>query len=529
MKNIVRQKSISGLCACLALWLASCSVEDKGNYDLVDVNEVKVEGIESGYTKLSKVDNLVIKPEITGTVDGENLDNYEYTWKIQKERENSYTTIGTEKDLDWKVDVEAGSYSVFLVIKDKSTDLEWISSTGLTVSTSFTKGFLLLGEDENGEVRMDMVVMPAGRDTTVAERVFNNSELKLREPRQILFTGGTYSNQRLWLMAGDSNIRLTSTTSASVKDEKDHPEFTPLGDFNDLGVVETDFEHASPMHIRDLFPRQDGTLRSALSRGYITDDMIVYASVIQAEYFSTPINRYSSKDTKLFKPYPLAFMPGTGRMGLNPMFYDLDKQRFVRSDGAVYAVSSCLELKDQPSDPFPWNQEGTGRTIVYGENGYDSGKGDSYAIMKDTEDNYFIYRFLCPSQPYSYYVPSKKGFYQIDKTVAVDFDKATMYTFSSSKTVIVYAVGSKLYAYDYGRKQFFVRDMGAPITCLESEYSSAYSTSDIIVATYDSATHKGVVCKLTVAGGNNEVTIEDKPREVWPVNLKVKDIEWKNS
>ena len=49
------------------------------------------------------------------------------------------------------------------------------------------------------------------------------------------------------------------------------------------------------------------------------------------------------------------------------------------------------------------------------------------------------------------------------------------------------------------------------------------------VATYDGSTDKGVVKKMDVGGGNNAVTLEERPREIWPVTMKVVDIQWKNA
>ena len=72
-------------------------------------------------------------------------------------------------------------------------------------------------------------------------------------------------------------------------------------------------------------------------------------------------------------------------------------------------------------------------------------------------------------------------------------------------------------------------DLGAEITCLEAEYCSTASAGDLIVATYDAGTHKGVVRKLEIGGNNDEVKIIERPREIWDVTMKVKAIEWKDA
>ena len=149
--------------------------------------------------------------------------------------------------------------------------------------------------------------------------------------------------------------------------------------------------------------------------------------------------------------------------------------------------------------------------------------------MKDEEGHYYIYTFRTQDSDDWWYYSTKKGCYEVDFAMAQGFNEASHYMFSSAKSVVVYAVGSMLWAYDYSRKQITSMDLGAEITCLEAEYCSTRSLSDFIVATYDAGTHKGVVRKLQIGGGNDEVKIIEKPREIWDVTMKVKFIEWKDA
>ncbi len=515
-------KNILFLLLALLMW-TSCDVEDKGHYDYTELNGVTIEGIESTYEKKSKIDELIIEPQIKGSILGEDDSNYEYSWFIVYGN-YQHRILSTEKDLKWKVDLDEGTHTIYFQIIDKSTGLQWIKSTALKVTTFYTKGFLLFGDTETGECRLDMVTMPVGQDTAVAENIYDNSAFHLSNARGMIFSGSNYSNpvvKSLWLLSEDVDIKITSGSY-----------FADAGEFNELGIIETDAEHISPIRIKDFFPHQNANgIRNHRYRGFITEDMIVMKTMIGSsiDYFSTPVNLYKGS-SKLFKPYPLAFVRGAaGYYSVTPMFYDMDEQCFVRANSGYSTTDYCMKLSDGKADPFPWNQKDSLRTIVYGENGYEMNDGDSHAIMKNEKGDYFIYVFKTPDSDYSWYSPTKKGGYEVDLGMALGFNEASHYMFSSAKSVVVYAVGSVLWAYDYSRKQITSMDLGSEITCLEAEYCSTRSLSEFIVATYDAGTHKGVVRKLEIGGGNDDVKIVERPKEIWDVTMKVKFIEWKDA
>lgn len=140
------------------------------------------------------------------------------------------------------------------------------------------------------------------------------------------------------------------------------------------------------MKVADQFPHQGiyGKAYDTSNRGFITEDGVFANSIISGEIFASPINRYESSSTKLFKPYPLGFCNPYGRMSA-VVFYDMDAECFVYLKNMYTKV--CAKMTETPG-AFPWEQNK--RTIVYGENG----PVNSYALMKSTENNtdYFIYQ-----------------------------------------------------------------------------------------------------------------------------------------
>ena len=155
---------------------------------------------------------------------------------------------------------------------DKSTGLEWITSTGVTVFSELTQGWLVLGELPDKEVRMDMVVSKPrqGKGDTLVfiENIFDNSELHLKGARGLIFTGYRgikVPAVQLYLMTDDRDFRLTWGNN-----------FWPVAEFHEFSAVEEQEVSRETPRIRDMFPRQanvnyslGNTMRSYTSRGVV--------------------------------------------------------------------------------------------------------------------------------------------------------------------------------------------------------------------------------------------------------------------
>ena len=501
--------------------LTSC-VEDKGNYTYTEVNEITIEGLEESYYALQGVDVLEIQPQITSTILGENLENYEYQWHLHQglaEHKHTMISKGKEKDLSYKVDVPLGEYTLYFTVLDKTTGLKTMASAPLTVATSTTKGFLLLGDDvEEGVMGLDMVVMPTGRDTTVVENVYDNSETRFKGADRLLFQGAYmlfstgWDKQSLWMCTEDGSFRMNNRNDISV-----------VSELNDFGLIELskDFSYKKPMRVMDVFPHPTNRCISGSTRGYMTEDVCVFAGVTSAEYYATPVNRTSSSSTDLFNFYPLAFMHDTYYASY-AIIYNKDENCFM----TIYQYDSYAKrLSDYDNDRFPWNQEN--RTIVWGGNVI----GDaSYAIMKELDkEEYYLYKFKGSFKNYGLqFTALKDNAWSIDLSKAPNFDKASHYMIAGTGSILMYSYGSTLYMYNYVYGDLLTKDMGGEITHLDLEYNSTQSKTAFVVATYNE-TDKGIVRKFDVGTNPNVLEIIERPNDVWHTRLRVKDVEWKMS
>ena len=506
-----------------SLGFVSC-VEDEGNYNYTKLNQITIEGVEASYNVLDKVDTIKIYPTIKGSILGDNLDNYEYQWHIHEGiTDHKHTIISNEKDLEYKVDLGVGSYTLYFTVKDKTTGLEAYTYASVKTATAISKGFLLLGDDmEEGIMGLDMVVMPAGRDTTVAENIYDNSETRFKGADLILYQGprgGMVEKESLWMCTEDGSFRMDH-----------HPGvLSIISEVNNYHMIETDYAHKT-MRIKDVFPHQTNYYGNYWNcsysyRGYLTEDMILFGSISQAEYYATPCNRTSSTATEMFNFFPCVFYNEASNNGYTTAYviYNTDANCFMKTYWNLTRASHCVEIAyDYATDLFPWNQTGTGRTIVWGGNTLDS-SGHSLALMKDEEGKYYLYKFI--AGPYSF---TKKGFYEINLNVAPNFANASHYMASATGSLLLYTYGSILYMYNYAYGTCEAFDMGAEITCIEPEFNSKQSRTSFMIATY-SDSEKGTVRKLDVGTNPNVLEIIERPREIWKTRLRVKDIEWKTN
>ena len=196
-------------------------------------------------------------------------------------------------------------------------------------------------------------------------------------------------------------------------------------------------------------------------------------------------------------------------------------------NGATYSLSYTPKLTNTGS-PFYWDQTQyeAVRDLVYGQNGYGNA-GRSYALMKDTNGEYFVYLFTVGHYAASMITANAER--AIDLSVATDFSQANHYAFYSMQQILLYGAGTKLYAYDYARNECkLVKDFGAEITHLAMDCCSNNDYSHIIVATYDE-TEKGTVYGYTIEDNQNAINVTPVEGEEWHTDLKVVKVEYRNS
>jgi len=500
----------------ISLVLSSC-LKDKGNYDYVDINEIAFKGIASSYNVMMDFDTIRIDPEIIMT-DGDVNDTgrFEYAWLAVKAYQ-SKDTLSKTKKLVYPVKLKPDTYQFFLKIRDKKTEVIWIATSSLVVGTAYSKGIMLVGEDKQGYVKAQMLSMV--KDTILFPDMLKDNGLpQLTGAVDILHTGysGTDKNIKLWLL----------TTSGSYFIDRLTQKATTANNFkSSVYTADPITEDLTPVVIAPRIKDKAGNNGGNSYRAAICKNGMVFNSsltLLGGDYYTNPVNRLASDFNTLLKAKPYMLYSLNTWSGF--LWYDEQNERFLRV-GPFESTSSLLS--DIPGDIFPWNQAGTGRTLIYGENtlNTDGGStaGNSFAIMKDAAGQTYIYKFYVSTGT------EKRGIYKV-KDIAIGFADAEFYAFSSKRTVVFYVKNNVLYAYDYNtgnEKCFTIQNVGTdPITMLKFDTQIDPSTNPLYIATYNSTTG-GTLKKYLLGSSPDNITISADPKSNWTGLMKIKNMSWR--
>ena len=501
--------------------LFSC-YDDKGSYDYHEINEISIANWpDNGYTYLY-LDTLRITPQvgvydttstepyIAFTLDDGNPNRYEYIWEVE-ETNISYTetpyrgVIGTERNLVFPLTLNVGTYRLYFKIRDTETDILWFSETTLNVQSSTDVGFLVLGEKEDGNVGLDMISFAAG-DTLIMTNLLEQSNLPdLQGPLRVIYTGNYMRNCYVWMSTESGSYYFDPTTMQTA------PENT-----FDVFYYGTE-AITQPTVVKDISAKGSYNQSAASTyRIFVTEDYIFSGMLNPTENYGNPVNCYNNINPEYFTPYPYVFVNTITRSPSSYMFYDQDNHRFVYLANALALV--VTRFGSDSETPFPWQQP-EGRDLIYGENSYQgSGYSYSFALLED-EENFYIYQIQMRS------TPTKTTGYTFAKSDAPNLENAELFAFASYRTLLLYADGSTLRAYDYANNRSYEMPMDGEITCMEFDtYGDNFD--EIMIATYNE-TDKGVIQRYALGSDLTSLNLTPIENARWTGLVKVKDIEYK--
>ncbi len=508
LKYIIALSSVSAV--------LSCS-KDLGNYNYQAINELAISDMANSYSAISTIDTLRITPKVTMTEDVTDPQRLDYIWVI-KDGTTVIDTAGTEKALKYSVALPPKNYTIQLRIEDKQTKVTWTKKASLTVGTVYSRGLLLMGENNEGYADLDFISMV--RDTIIVRDILQTNGLpKLHSPLMAQHTGGNEATIRMWI----------STNTGAYYLNRVDMKGTSSNTFGKLLYLTDDINKSNefPVVLAPQIINAGGGIGNAYNRAVLTSTGNIYANSLfgAPDFYANPINRHQDSFKTLIKSAPYLFY-SIGNLN-SLLWYDRDKNRFMNFTSLGFNLTSDI-LTDGENDPFPWDQTASGRKLIYGENSRNtdggSTQGNSFAIMKDAQNNCFIYKFYANGA-----TPSKRNLYKI-KALAIDFGKADHYAFSSHRTVVFYSVGHKLYAYDYNpdnEKLYEFSTIGNdPITLLKFDTQIDYVTNSLYVATYNQNT-KGTLRRFTINNDPNTIDIQAVNNAKWDGLVKIKTMNWR--
>ncbi|MFZ4262766.1 PKD-like family lipoprotein [Sphingobacterium sp. HJSM2_6] len=519
------KKIIYFLVFVLGIVFHSCRKEfENSNYR--DINEIAISELGQSHRLLYKIDTLKISPNLNFTINEYEEDRFSYEWKlVSSERTDIITKkgviIGTVKNLKYPVTATPGVYTLYLKVTDKETNIVWSSFTFLEIAIQSGTGFLLIGEDDEGFVEVEMIAMNSDDTSIVKGLSRDNGVPRFKGAVDILHTGSfplRPANVKQWVLGKEHAYYVNHATF----------ETSPNQVFKNLLFASYSLpSNIIPVDIAPRINRIGGNTANSLKRTIVTNTGHSFNADLTSgggDFYGNPTNRLSGINSPTFPVFPY-IMHGPGAWTHYTLF-DTENRRFV------YASSSATNmnlLPDRPNDPFPWNQSEVNRSLVFVRNtrNTDGGStnGNTLALMKNFETGqYFIYKF------YAANVPQKRNGYVVSDAYSKELEKSKLFAFSSTRTALYFAQGSKLFAYDYnlGNEQMiFIKDFGEEITMIYSDIQTN-SYLDLYVATYSIA-NKGTIHKLELQNNTNTIELKVNDNVKWKGLAKVINMSWKNS
>lgn len=500
--------------------LSSCS-KDLGNYEYTEINEVSTTGIEEIYKIRYGVDTLRISPQLLSSQDIQDPDRYDYFWTA-RDHLVSLDTIGRTLDLNYRVQLKPGVYQLMLSIVDKETKILWRKTTRLEIGSTLSRGIMLIGEDDQQNVDVDMIVMNA--DTTIARGLISGSGLPpLRGPLNISYVSSWRdADNKLWLFTESGSYFLNRVTfEGSTADIFDKLVFTRHQ------ISSSDLQ---PVAIAPTFHNVAGTQPDLLgwARVTVTKGGHIFGPNVaenNGDFYGDPVSRTADAPDVLLKAAPYLFY--SPRSTSSMIWYDQNNEKFMYIPSYTFNYTS-RHLNDTPQDPFPWDQAGTGRKLVYGENTTNSSGGaifgNSYALMKDAQSRFYIYRFYTNGAN-----PLKTGFFPI-QAIATGIERATHFAFSSTRSVMLYVVDGQLFAYDYnpGNERAYSLAVSGPdpITMIKFDLQINPNVNSLYIGTYNTTT-KGTLQRFVLGTDPNTFEITPVLNEKWTDLVKIKNMAWR--
>lgn len=515
MKHIKIAIYINLLMCCI-----SCT-KDLGNYEYKELNEVTISNLNEVYGAASFVDTLVIYPKLNmSQVQSEN--DFEFLW-LNVRGLFQVDTISKQKDLVFPVNLEPYVYTIRFFVINKATKVQAYKDIKLDVGTSLSKGILVMGENRLGNADIDMISMV--KDTLIAKDLLSGSGLPaLRGPLAAIHTAYSLSaHPLLWAMTESGSYYLDRVSfKGSITNNFQKRVFTNISAAEDSMI---------PVYMApEVNGLSVGSKADPFANLVVTKSgNLFYAHVLTSagEYYANPINVIAANPKQLLKAAPFVFYSFKSTNAM--VWYDMTNERFMRINGMFYIYDS-VPLTDGVDEPFSWDQKASGRTLVYGENtaNTDNGgiQGNSFALMKDKQNNYCIYKFYANAN-----VPIKMGMYAI-QAIAGNIARASSYAFCSSRSLLFYVVDGELYAYNYnpGNERLYQLTVnpGSEITMIKYDNTMRPNDNSLLIGSYN-PNDRGVLQRFKLGNDQNTVTLVPVQNEKWKNLVKIKSIAYRNA
>lgn len=463
-KTIIKFSSIAYLCVSL-LFLWACA-DDKGNYSYDEKNNIIIGNLPYTVTLIAGKEYLDLKPYVFSSLDGELTDaNENFEFVYQRKEKEKWIDLGNQKDLHVLPTMGTGTHTCRFVITDKRTGIKRYELFYIEAKTQTTEGWMVLCDEGSEErVRLDMLTqISVGRVFPVYDVIPTDADFQPIHHATSLGTSSFHTSipHKIVLMSEEGAYVIPVENT-----EKGYGAIQPMSANHELKqsyfLTQTD-DHivrwaSIPCNITNA---QEYTISAGKHDAVlcVSKEGNVYAwnTLIVGGAFEYPINvdKRGEKPTYRVAPFIGTNMQrdlGTSYTYGVALFYDTDNHRFIGWDSEkTYEDANdtqgikqkCYPLKDPEENDKKFSfQTGNMDLVCMLSTAFN---GQVYCIMQDGVQRH-IYGINVATNKFE-----QIGAYT--NIAAPDFDKATTFAASSLNTVIYYAYGNKVYAYNYSAGQ----------------------------------------------------------------------------
>ena len=353
----------------------SCS-DDLGNYYYQEINEVHLS--ESGdfvngetYTRIAFVDNLTFDPTIEFTQNS-NESNYEYEWRLLPsgtdfknltEDEKERLVLCRTKKIDMPITFAPKQYTLYFVVKDKTTGVEWSNWCILLVTSVTAEGWLVLCDD-NGHAMLDVIHNRDAENDIVAKDILRSDDFETGRPIRLVYSYHRY-NPAILLVTDKGTYNL-DRTNLTIDDSKNFK--WSFGLRNEIDVTASGLAQYSKTNYWVVVDNKN--------------DIYLNNTSDSEALFGYPVNLLDGKTRFNVAPFVGVNLNNEswkeGMSGCVPIvLYDMDNRQFVCfKNNAAYPSVMTFKTNTLFQNP-------TGRDMVYMES---TRHGKIHALLKDPAD-----------------------------------------------------------------------------------------------------------------------------------------------
>lgn len=394
---------------CLIFGVLSCN-EDKGTYDYVDINTVKIdENISTNITAMSGA-GLKWTPKLEFS-QIEKESDFTFNWYYRLNKDSEWVFLQEGRDLDTELSGDIGAprdtpYDLLYEVFNTKTQIPYWKTYKLTVVSPFTIGYAALCEHDNG-FDIDMVSKSTvDGKFSLHKNVLEKSGSELpREgvkPYDILayedpFAPDPYevkaNHYSMFILTDRYTTRIYSS-DYSWKPSYDISNIVEKGSYLDKEYVKkgkpviAQKMKVSYMSANEAKPRVYFYHKEPDGKG----NWYLYSSYGMMYLFSVQMNSLRTEGTPRYEPAPYV-----GPIVHGSMYYDMEKKafRYGSIEYTSYSSKDIFYTDPIPAEPdgaaFNYSDPNDGLLYMDNIGGDDSGEFLStraYAILKQTDGTF---------------------------------------------------------------------------------------------------------------------------------------------